>query len=260
MRTVSGRLMLMGILASTHRAPSFSSGRNSLPIHRSEKSDKARMAMADRTVVRGRRQHHWKPRNTQVSKKRAMKLCFSFTLRRSSAAHSTGTRVRVKISAPSSAKPSVHASGANILPSTFSKLKMGMSAVMMMSLLKNTATPVRVAVRRIRPSLLMRLNRSMPTRCASWSRATKIPSTITTAPSMMMPKSMAPRESRLAFMPFMRRQKKAKSRASGMMMETTSVVRQSAMNSSTMAVTRMMPSTRLCITVSVQYAMSLSRS
>ena len=104
------------------------------------------------------------------------------------------------------------------------------------------------------------LNRSMPTSWALWSSTTKMPSTITTAPSMMMPKSMAPMLSKLALIPFSRRQIKAKSSASGMTMLTVSVVRQSAINSSTITVTSTMPSMRLWMTVWVQWSISTSRS
>ena len=146
------------------------------------------------------------------------------------------------------------------MPSTFSNAKMGSNAAMMMSLEKNTALPSSPPVFLIMPSLLILLNLSMPTFFACWSSSTKIPSTITTAPSIMIPKSIAPIDSRLALMPLSLRQMKAKSSASGITIPTMSVVRQSAMKRNTITVTNTIPSRRLCITVSVQYFMSTSRS
>ena len=158
---------------------------------------------------------------------------------------STGTRVSVKIRAPSNAKPSVQARGENTLPSTFSKEKIGSRAVIMMALAKKMDLPMSRPVFLIMLSLASLLNRSIPSSWAFLSRATNSPSTITTAPSMMMPKSMAPMLSRLALMPLSRRQMKANSSASGIMMLTITVVRQSAMNRNTMTVTSTMPSSRL---------------
>ena len=51
----------------------------------------------------------------------------------------TGTRVSVNNNAPSKAKLRVQARGENILPSTFSKAKIGIRQVMMMTLEKNIA-------------------------------------------------------------------------------------------------------------------------
>ncbi|MNR24530.1 hypothetical protein D3C85_1416110 [compost metagenome] len=60
---------------------------------------------------------------------------------------------------------------------------------------------------------------------------------------------MAPIESKLAGMPFIFRQINAKSKARGIMMETMSVVRQSAMKRKTIRVTNKIPSSILPITV-----------
>ena len=57
-----------------------------------------------------------------------------------------------------------------------------------------------------------------------------------------------------------RRQIKAKSSASGMTTATTTVVRQSAMNISTMKVTSKIPSIRLCVTVRTARFTRSSRS
>ncbi|MNL33236.1 hypothetical protein D3C87_1551330 [compost metagenome] len=87
-----------------------------------------------------------------------------------------------------------------------------------------------------------------------------MPSTITTAPSIMIPKSIAPIDSRLADMPFIFRQIKANSNDNGMIKDTMSVVRQSAINKNTIKVTKMIPSSILPITVCVAKLTRSSRS
>ena len=77
---------------------------------------------------------------------------------------------------------------------------------------------------------------------------------------MMIPKSIAPIESRLADIPINRRQMKANNSASGMMIETISVVRQSAMNSNTIQVTKKIPSSKLRVTVCTARSTRSSRS
>ena len=172
----------------------------------------------------------------------------------------TGIKVSVKIKAPSRAKPRVKANGVNILPSTFWKEKIGRSAVMMMSFEKNTDLALPRAVVRIIPALLRLLNASMPISRACDESATNNASTITTAPSMMMPKSMAPIDSRLALMPPRCRQMKAKSSAKGMTLATMTVHRQSRMKRNTTNVTSRMPSNTLCRTVCTLRRTKSSRS
>ena len=109
--------------------------------------------------------------------------------------------------------------------------------------------PISAPVSFMRPSFEILLKRVMPISTALWSRATKIPSTITTAPSIMIPKSIAPIDRRFADIPFNLRQMKAKSSARGIIRETTIVVRQSAMKIRTIIVTKIIPSIRLCKTV-----------
>ena len=75
---------------------------------------------------------------------------------------------------------------------------------------------------------------------------------MTTAPSIIIPKSTAPSDSKLADIPFIFRQRNANNKASGMMIDTINVVRQSAMKINTIRVTRIIPSNKLCITVLVQ--------
>ncbi len=175
-------------------------------------------------------------------------------------AESTGTRVKVNTKAPNKAKPSVKASGENIFPSTFWKEKIGISAVMIISLEKKTAFALSLAALRINPIFDMTLNAGIPTSRAFLSRTTKIPSTITTAPSIIIPKSMAPMDNKLADIPIIRRQMKANNNANGMTTATTTVVRQSAININTMKVTNRMPSIRLRVTVLTARSTKFSRS
>ncbi|MND98906.1 hypothetical protein D3C80_912770 [compost metagenome] len=83
---------------------------------------------------------------------------------------------------------------------------------------------------------------------------------MTTAPSIIIPKSTAPKESRLALIPASLRHRNANNRARGMTMETITVVRQSAMKSNTIRVTSTIPSIKLCMTVWVVKSIRLSRS
>ena len=68
----------------------------------------------------------------------------------------------VKNKAPSRANPKVYARGENSFPSTFSKEKTGIRAVMMMSLEKKIAFPISTLVRLIMPSFATLLNFSIP--------------------------------------------------------------------------------------------------
>ena len=172
----------------------------------------------------------------------------------------TGTNVNVKISAPSKAKPNVYAKGENIFPSTFWKEKIGIKAVIIISLEKNTAFALSLAVCRINPILDITLKAGIPTCRAFLSKATNTPSTITTAPSMIIPKSMAPIESRLADIPITRKQINANNRDNGIITATITVVRQSAMKIKTINVTSNIPSIKLCVTVFTARFTKSSRS
>ena len=151
----------------------------------------------------------------------------------------------VKMSAPNKAKPNVKASGENIFPSTFWKLNIGRRAVMIISFEKKTDFALLRAVIRIRPDFPYLLNAAIPKYLALSLSATKIASTMTTAPSMIIPKSIAPIDSRLALMPVICRHIKANRRASGMTLATIIVVRQSFIKRNTTSVTNRMPSITL---------------
>ena len=76
-------------------------------------------------------------------------------------------------------------------------------------------------------------------------------SIMTTAPSTIMPKSSAPSESRFAGMCRRSRQMEANSSENGMVSVTISAPRTLPRKTNRITDTRMMPSVRLCITVSV---------
>ena len=76
-------------------------------------------------------------------------------------------------------------------------------------------------------------------------------STMMTVASTMMPKSMAPIDSRLADSPLSTRTTTANSSAKGMVAETISALRRSPRNSHWIRNTRQTPITMLCSTVLV---------
>ena len=115
----------------------------------------------------------------------------------------------------------------------------------MISLEKKIALPISVPVFLNSPSLDNLLNFSIPISRAFWSSTTNNPSTITTAPSIMIPKSTAPMLNRFAFIPFKRMHIKANNNDSGITMLTVTVVRQSAIKIKTIKVTKRIPSKRL---------------
>src|SRR6476661_291088 len=97
----------MGSLASTHSAPSFSSGKNSEPRYLNEYSDSPITAKAAARLKRWWEYVQPKARVTMRSKKLTMGLFFSRTFLLSRMEESTGTSVRVRMRAPTRAKPSV---------------------------------------------------------------------------------------------------------------------------------------------------------
>ncbi|MNY40340.1 hypothetical protein D3C86_1750770 [compost metagenome] len=134
--------VLIGNSAVTQSAPSFSGGRNSVPSQRVEITVNPKESPAINKVSFLRLKVHLNPRSMVLFTKRVKKFSFSRTFFFSRMELKTGTSVRVKINAPSKAKPSVHANGENIFPSTFSKAKIGSKAEMMISLEKKIAFPI----------------------------------------------------------------------------------------------------------------------
>ena len=85
-------------------------------------------------------------------------------------------------------------------------------------------------------------------------------STMITVASTMMPKSMAPIDSKFADSPLSTRMTTANSRAKGMVAETISALRRSPRNSHWIRNTKQTPITMLCSTVWVVTSTSTLRS
>ena len=85
-------------------------------------------------------------------------------------------------------------------------------------------------------------------------------STMMTVASTMMPKSMAPMDSRLADSPLITRMTTANRSAKGMVAETISALRRSPRNSHWIRKTRQTPITMLCSTVLVVTSTRTERS
>ena len=157
---------------------------------------------------------------------------------------SNGTSVSEKSSEPTSAEVTVHAIGAKIRPSWRCNVKIGMCATMMMSMEKNVGRPTSAAAFRTRSRTLLR---SVEWSCSESFR--KMFSITITAPSTMMPKSIAPRESRLAGMPRHVRPMNVASSDSGIISATMNAARRLPRNSSSTNVTSIAPSARFLKTV-----------
>ena len=110
---------------------------------------------------------------------------------------------------------------------------MGNNAVIIISLEKKTAFPISMPVFLIKPSLATLLKRFIPSFLACASKTTNIPSTMTTAPSIIIPKSTAPKDKRFALIPLKYKSKNANRRDNGIIMATIIVVLQSAINRNT---------------------------
>ncbi|MNV33138.1 hypothetical protein D3C71_1244980 [compost metagenome] len=110
--------------------------------------------------------------------------------------------------------------GANIRPSWRCRVKIGMCAAMMISIEKKVGRPTSDAADN---TVAMRSRRVLPGGIFDM-RETMCSVTIT-APSMMMPKSIAPSESRLAGTPHRCRPRKVDSKASGIIAATINAAR-----------------------------------
>ena len=171
-----------------------------------------------------------------------------------------GTRVRVRIRPPSSAKERVSATGVKIRPSTRWKVKIGRKATMMMAfenmIGEPSSTQVCLRACRRRPT-----GEAMPW-CSAWAsaaRRTISASTITTALSMITPKSTAPSEIRLADTPIACIRMKANSSDSGMIAATMMAARRLRRKTSRIAVTSTAPTSRFSPTVATVWPMSSVR-
>ncbi len=160
---------------------------------------------------------------------------------------SSGTSVSERTSAPTKAETTEYAIGAKMRPSWRCRVKIGMCAAMMISIEKSVGRPTSTAACRI---ACLRVWSSS----VRWARVSSVRrrntfSTTITAPSTMMPKSIAPSESRLAGMPIQVRPRKVASSASGMVTATMKAARMLPRKSQRTKETSSAPSSRLVKTV-----------
>ena len=162
-------------------------------------------------------------------------------------------------SAPPSAKMNVQAIGRNIFPSMPSRARTGKKTTMMMAMPKTMgrATLLAEEVTTSSRSSGVRVRPRERLRCA---RLRMFASVITTEPSTMMPKSMAPRLSRLAAIANWYMPSSAKSIASGMASATRSPARMFPSNTKSTRMTSAAPASRLCSTVPMTWVVSSVRS
>ncbi len=137
--------------------------------------------------------------------------------------HSSGTSVSENSSDPTSADDTVYAIGAKIRPSCRCSVKIGMCATMMMSIENSVGRPTWTVASRIVWRADSRSSFTPP--LARSANALTTFSTTMTAPSTMMPKSMAPSDSRFAGMPRMRRPMNVASSDSGIISATMPAAR-----------------------------------
>jgi len=130
-----------------------------------------------------------------------------------------------------------------------------MCAAMMMSMEKKVGRPTSTVARSIawRRAFFWLVSFNSPRRRKTFS-------TTMTAPSTMMPKSIAPRESKLAGMPRQVRPIKVANSDSGMMTATMAAARKLPRKSSSTKVTSIAPSARFLKTVWRVVSMSQVRS
>ena len=177
---------------------------------------------------------------------------------RNANASSVGSQVNVRITAPSSANESVSATGVKILPSTRWNVKIGMNATMMIAFENSTGCARSPSVRRSTP---MRDCRSASDGPSFFTASRTInASTITTALSMMMPKSTAPSEIRFADTPRACIRMNANSSASGITLATMMAARQLVRNTISTPMTSAAPTARFSATVDTVWWTSFVRS
>ncbi len=112
-------------------------------------------------------------------------------------ATAAGTKVTDRIIAPSSASTTVSAMGWNMRPSTPLRAKIGRYTTMMISWPKSSGRRASRAAAKTSWKRSPRVS-GLPWCACAWLRRRTQFSTMTTAPSTMMPKSSAPRLIRLA--------------------------------------------------------------
>ena len=211
--TEGGSVMLIQI------EPSFSSGRNSVPRKGISDSAPVIASRPETSTTHVCASAHLSAGSYQRWKRRIRKFssCGMFLV--SSTLLNRGTSVNDAISATISAETTEYAIGAKILPSCRCMVKIGRCATMMMTMENPVGRPTSVTASRMtRTRVLTSLISAAP-------RRRKMFSMTITAPSTMMPKSIAPSDSRLAGIFITVSPRKVPSRASGMMIETIAAAR-----------------------------------
>ena len=182
--------------------------------------------------------------------KRMKRLSFSRMLPVSSSEHSAGISVSDSTKAPPRASMTVMAMGWNIFPSIPVSARIGRYTSVMISTPKNiglpTCSPASCTAARRSFAVSLRPNSC----CFSPSTRTMF-STITTAPSMIRPKSTAPSDMRFPDTPPKVMPIRANKNDRGMAKATIKAARQLPSKNSNTATTRIAPSKRLCSTVAI---------
>ncbi|SVJ79532.1 Uncharacterised protein [Klebsiella pneumoniae] len=170
-----------------------------------------------------------------------------------------GTKVTERIIAPSSAVTTVNAIGWNIFPSTPVRAKIGRYTTMMMIWPKTSARRASLDAAKTSWKRSARVS-WRPWWAWAWARRRMAFSTITTAPSTMMPKSSAPRLIRLALTLLPTIPVKVNSIDSGMMVAVINAARMLPRNRKSTAITSAAPSTRFFFTVATALSTRVVRS
>ena len=150
------------------------------------------------------------------------------------------------MSAPNMAKPTVCAIGRNILPSTPTRVRIGIYTIRMMISPKAALVRILEADTNTSSSISSWLSFFIDLRSPRWCM---VASTTITAPSTMSPKSIAPRLIRLALTPNTCIMPRAKSKARGMAEATMSPARKLPRNKTSTKITIKAPSIRFFSTV-----------
>ncbi|MNV66194.1 hypothetical protein D3C71_1589360 [compost metagenome] len=174
-------------------------------------------------------------------------------------AMAAGTKVTDSSMAPSRAITTVNAIGWNILPSTPVRAKIGRYTTMMINCPKISGRRASRAAANTSWKRSARVS-TRPCLCCAWARRRIAFSTMTTAPSTMMPKSSAPRLIRLALTLLLNMPVKVNSIDNGMTMAVISAARMLPRNRNSTAITRIAPSMRFFFTVAMALSTSVVRS
>ncbi len=174
-------------------------------------------------------------------------------------ATAAGMKVIDRIIAPRSAITTVKAIGWNSFPSTPVSAKIGRYTIMMMSWPNSSGRRASCEAAKTSWKRSLRVS-GRPLWACAWARRRTQFSTITTAPSMMMPKSSAPRLMRLALMRWFTMPVKVNSIDSGITSAVMMAARMLPRNRNRIAITSTAPSSRFFFTVAMALSTSTVRS